>query len=608
SDGDDDFDGDELTNLEELQSGTDPLNSDTDGDGLHDGWEISMSLNPNNGDQNGNGISDGEDEFDDDELTNLEELQSGTDPLNADTDGDGLPDGWESSSGLDPLDPTGVNGSNGDFDGDSLTNIQEFQSGSSPQSDDADNDGLKDAEEVKLGTNPNKADSDDDQVPDNEDGWPLDQALFFPHLPEVQYVVIELPEHLISIRNVSNDGVVFGYSTTNWDPGIWENGTWTLLPDTTEEHEYYSWSGMNRQGAVVGGHTRGKYSALGDWLGHEDRVVVYDQGVTTEFPPYYAHLPSNLDFSETLLYPSDLGLVIVNDGSVYARSTVYGNVTKQLPDDSFIDEYYHYIGVDKRTPTSTTPLNQTFVVVTATDLESWQEPAPSVTIPWTLYAANSHGIVLTRELDQYENGSPWGISLEGDDSMILDNGSQYLLKNVPGSEPNPSAPYWNVAYTVTDSATDPIIAGESNGRLALWAKRPAWKRIYHPDTAGSKIDGTALEMNIHGQILGRGFVSPNQPNLVGELIHNGRVVNLSERNSTHDIQLAVDISDTGIILAYATRKSDPNPPTDPSLYQKCLLIPIDIEGHKRGTISSPGAKVSKGSGEYGQETVMMENA
>jgi hypothetical protein len=38
------------------------------------------------------------------------------------------------------------------------------------------------------------------------------------------------------------------------------------------------------------------------------------------------------------------------------------------------------------------------------------------------------------------------------------------------------------------------------------------------------------------------------------------------------------------------------------------LLPFDIEGYKRGTINTPGAKVSKGSGEYGQETVMLENA
>ena len=35
-----DFDGDGLTNLEEYQNGTDPLNPDTDGDGFSDGYEV----------------------------------------------------------------------------------------------------------------------------------------------------------------------------------------------------------------------------------------------------------------------------------------------------------------------------------------------------------------------------------------------------------------------------------------------------------------------------------------------------------------------------------------------------------------------------------------
>ena len=39
-----------------------------------------------------------------------------------------------------------------------------------------------------------------------------------------------------------------------------------------------------------------------------------------------------------------------------------------------------------------------------------------------------------------------------------------------------------------------------------------------------------------------------------------------------------------------------------------FLLPIDIVAHKRGTIDAPGAEQPKGNGEYGYETVMMENA
>jgi hypothetical protein len=70
------------------------------------------------------------------------------DPNNPDTDGDGIPDGWECMFGdwdrdmlgnwfeivygLDPYDPTGVNGTTGDPDADGYTNLQEFWNTTNP--------------------------------------------------------------------------------------------------------------------------------------------------------------------------------------------------------------------------------------------------------------------------------------------------------------------------------------------------------------------------------------------------------------------------------------------------------------------------------------------
>ena len=50
-----------------------------------------------------------------------------------DADGDGLPDTWETQNGFNPSDSTGVNGANGDPDGDAFRNIEEYLAGTNPR-------------------------------------------------------------------------------------------------------------------------------------------------------------------------------------------------------------------------------------------------------------------------------------------------------------------------------------------------------------------------------------------------------------------------------------------------------------------------------------------
>lgn len=50
----------------------------------------------------------------------------------ADSDGDGLPDAWESENGLQPGNPYGIHGADGDYEGDGLTNTDEYIFGLSP--------------------------------------------------------------------------------------------------------------------------------------------------------------------------------------------------------------------------------------------------------------------------------------------------------------------------------------------------------------------------------------------------------------------------------------------------------------------------------------------
>lgn len=69
-------------------------------------------------------------DFDGDGVSNYDELLQGTDPLSSvDSDNDGLPDDWETRFGLNPFDPADATA---DIDGDGRTSLQEFHDRSDP--------------------------------------------------------------------------------------------------------------------------------------------------------------------------------------------------------------------------------------------------------------------------------------------------------------------------------------------------------------------------------------------------------------------------------------------------------------------------------------------
>ncbi len=69
----------------------------------------------------------------------------------SDSDGDGMPDFWEERYGF-PIDDASDGGTN-DFDGDFLTNVEEFQNGCNPTNADTDADSLVDGWEIRYGFN-----------------------------------------------------------------------------------------------------------------------------------------------------------------------------------------------------------------------------------------------------------------------------------------------------------------------------------------------------------------------------------------------------------------------------------------------------------------------
>jgi len=94
--------------------------SDADQDGMPDNWERDHF-----GDLSRNGAGD----FDGDGLTDLQEYLNATNPTLQDTDGDSMPDGWEVTYGLNPL----VDDADLDADNDGYSNYQEYVFGSNPK-------------------------------------------------------------------------------------------------------------------------------------------------------------------------------------------------------------------------------------------------------------------------------------------------------------------------------------------------------------------------------------------------------------------------------------------------------------------------------------------
>lgn len=195
---DTDRDGDGLFNDNEETLGTDPLDSDSDDDGVVDGSDnCPLASNSNQDDTDSDGEGDVcDNDADNDGLSNADEANAGTDPLNPDTDGDGAQDGWEVDQQTDPLDSDtdddgSVDGEDDlpldpteqvDTDGDGVGNNADlcdevadpFNSNIDGDAegdvcdDDMDNDGVLNALEDGVdGLDPQSRDSDGDGLIDN---------------------------------------------------------------------------------------------------------------------------------------------------------------------------------------------------------------------------------------------------------------------------------------------------------------------------------------------------------------------------------------------------------------------------------------------------------
>ena len=130
---------------------------DADRDNLPDAWEEINGLDPKN-------AADAAEDPDSDSLTNLEEAERGTDPNSDDTDKDGLTDGvetltgtWTSNedTGTDPRkDDTDLDGLKDGVETNTKTFVSETDTGTDPNTNDSDGDGAYDGREVGSQTDP----------------------------------------------------------------------------------------------------------------------------------------------------------------------------------------------------------------------------------------------------------------------------------------------------------------------------------------------------------------------------------------------------------------------------------------------------------------------
>lgn len=136
-----DTDDDGLPDGIEEYVGSDPNNIDTDNDGLNDYYEVfSTFTDSTKADTDGDGVYDGDEDFDEDGLTNLEEFESKTNPYIADCDVDGMSDGDEVKIyNTDPL--------VADTDEDGLDDGDEIVLGTNPLVQDTDSNGVIDSKE-----------------------------------------------------------------------------------------------------------------------------------------------------------------------------------------------------------------------------------------------------------------------------------------------------------------------------------------------------------------------------------------------------------------------------------------------------------------------------
>lgn len=637
-----DADADGLPLWAESLLGTDPANpdsdadgtpdgaEDTDGDGLADAVEILLTTNPQAVDSDGDGTPDGEEDPDGDGLSNLLEVALETNPLLADSDGDGIPDSHEDSDGdgvrnfMELLLGThpaqvdsnhnGIPDGDEDHDGDGLRNALEEALGTNPLVADTDNngvadgdedtdgDGISNAHEAAAGTNPADAnskppDEDADGVPDAQDAVPYDAA--FTHAPSAApgyYVTLDLG----SVGSSESDPTL--------RIGINGHMAWVI------GEELYFWNPAT--GLTTPNHIphMSRTPADAEIFFHD--MAVSPTGLIAGSQDKYGNefddvLPGGVDGGRPYVYNPLVGAALDVDHPAKGEqldfpefSSMYASQGRWGPDNKLYVTYFLTKGATDDSGTRRdVGVIYPSVQSSGQFIKHWEDITQEPSI-FEEYRSRIRGDDASRQLILKGAESPFKTLIatteQGPRTYFTNQSFQGVhVEGVSGHSPRP----WLAANhpNQPDHWADHVWLPRSNG----YTQHRIYGSREHRDAQQPLI--YVGSTNKHGLSIVAGQMPGSPMSTVG-VWSNGIARSLKDlmgedvySQYASDQWIVSGISDNGIIAMSGVRLSD-------NTRRVLALLPIEIEGYKRGTISAPGPKVPKSFEEYGQETVLMENA
>ena len=306
---------------------TQPTLSDTDSDGLDDKEEgevwiwlpgytdkVKRTTNPLMPDTDSDGLTDG-DEVKVDYEPKSKEFINSTDPESPDTDGDGMLDGFEfdysdiDNDGLSTwwerenagifqnaefrrdTDFNGVNDTLDDWDGDGLTNINEYIWRFDPWNPDTDDDQIIDSKENRTGLrrNPVYSDSDGDLMPD----WWEDMVGLSPFNPTDKWAD---PDHdqLVNIDEyIFNLDPYLADTDGDGEPDIFDHEIMSS-PDSYDSDEDGIADWFERMYSDILDYTNPEDADRND---DDDNWTNYEEYIFASDP--YNHVPTNPTLTNT---------------------------------------------------------------------------------------------------------------------------------------------------------------------------------------------------------------------------------------------------------------------------------------------------------------------